>query len=100
MLRLGDMRGGGRWRAQLHDLLGLRAVVRPCAHLPPAEAEHAAQQVSGLPSLLLHRDPPPPPTSPPPLHAMEGFSGLHLLNCNWSHAFLRGAAVLVLLGWV
>lgn len=80
MLRLGDMRGGGRSRGQLQDLLGLRVVVHPRTDLPDQEAELAARQVSPSP-------PSPPPSSPAPRRAptaspasvrdaLESFCGL------------------------
>ena len=46
ILRLGDMAGGGRRLEQLHDLLGLRAIVQPRADLPEAQAHLAAVEVS------------------------------------------------------
>ncbi len=48
ILRLGDMASGGRQLAQLHDLLGLRAVVQPRTDLPEAEARLAAIEVKHL----------------------------------------------------
>jgi GTP pyrophosphokinase len=48
ILRLGDMAGGGRRLEQLHDLLGLRAIVQPRADLPGAQARLAAIEVIGL----------------------------------------------------
>lgn len=48
MLRLGDMGGGGRQRHQLHDLLGIRAIVVPRSDLEPSAAEAAAQKVNSL----------------------------------------------------
>ena len=45
ILRLGDMAAGGRQLDQLHDLLGLRAIVQPRADLPAEEARLAAIEV-------------------------------------------------------
>lgn len=42
ILRLGNMAAGGRRLEQLHDLLGLRAIVQPRADLPEEEARLAA----------------------------------------------------------
>lgn len=48
LLRLGNTAAGGRQRAQLYDLMGLRAVVQPRADLPEAEAEAAAAEACYL----------------------------------------------------
>lgn len=45
LLRLGEMARGGRRRAEIYDLMGVRLVVQPRSDLPPEEAEAAAAQV-------------------------------------------------------
>lgn len=45
LLRLGEMARGGRRRAEIYDLMGVRLVVQPRRDLPPEEAEAAAAQV-------------------------------------------------------
>ncbi|GAB4822361.1 hypothetical protein N2152v2_009407 [Parachlorella kessleri] len=44
LLRLGETARGGRTRAEIYDLIGLRVVVQPRRDLPPTEAEEAAAQ--------------------------------------------------------
>ena len=46
ILRLGDMAAGGRRLEQLHDLLGLRAIVQPRTDLPEDQARLAAVEVT------------------------------------------------------
>ncbi|KAL4856897.1 putative GTP diphosphokinase CRSH1 [Chlorella vulgaris] len=48
LLRLGNTAAGGRARAQLYDLIGLRAVVQPRTDLPADEAEELAAQACYL----------------------------------------------------
>ncbi|KAL4427713.1 hypothetical protein ABPG75_001802 [Micractinium tetrahymenae] len=48
LLRLGNTAAGGRARAQLYDLMGLRAIVQPRDDLPPEEAEALAAQACYL----------------------------------------------------
>ena len=48
LLRLGNTAAGGRARAQLYDLMGLRAVVQPRTDLPADEAEELAAQACYL----------------------------------------------------
>jgi hypothetical protein len=48
LLRLGNTAAGGRARAQLHDLIGLRAVVLPRGDLPAEEAEALAAEACYL----------------------------------------------------
>lgn len=48
LLRLGETARGGRSRAEIYDLMGVRAVVLPRVDLPQAEAEEAAAQVGRL----------------------------------------------------
>jgi hypothetical protein len=45
LLRLGETARGGRSRAEIYDLVGVRAVVLPRRDMPAAEAEEAAAQV-------------------------------------------------------
>lgn len=47
LLRLGNTAAGGRARAQLYDLMGLRAIVTPRDDLPPVGSALEEQDVCG-----------------------------------------------------
>ena len=50
LLRLDDIARGGRGRAEVFDLLGLRVVVSPNEGIPVEDGEAMAAQVSQLPA--------------------------------------------------